>query len=753
MRLLLVMLALGPWSSALQAEAIALASPLTTQVELPGGSPGGEQVVIAEVIVPSDAPSDLGVGAWTSDAQGRWYGRGCRHLAPGISELALPLAEGADPPLSERHDGAWNPAEAAKSVRAGLFFFSAGRSRAVLQLRNWHLQPASSIGSGSPRLLDLQLPASTPEGCLAARTGERWSLSCLPEPFPQNPYDARQFSLALVLTDSQGHEQRYEGFLDQPMRSSDRGDEELVVPAGPARFEVRVRLGKSGRYQARLEASWAGGPVQACRLPPVEVDGQPWDQYVRVDSSDHRFFEVGGRWFFPLGPNLRSVWDLRCHERLGTTLTPDRCLAAYHAYFERLATAHITAVEVWMSAWNLALEWRSTWPGFYGCGRYNEINSWRLDRLLDDAWAHGIRVNLVIDNHGQASDRTDHEWENNPYNRDCGGTLTRPSELFGDARALELQEQLRRYLVARYGDHPGLLAWKLWSEINLTAAARSNELLRDWHEQATARWHALDPYHHPCTTHWAGDYHAAVLALPVASLPGLDFLCVDAYHTSSDARTPGEGCLCDLLLATTGSGERSYGLSRLGKPVLVTEYGGYWNACPPAQLAAEHASSAFAALVCGHAGAPMLWWFEWLDQGDRMQPYAAFQRFIAGEDLRDPVGGSLPLETASDGGALWARAWSHPGRMLGYCLDRAWQADGAEPARHDHATIATQMPLAAGTLQVAWWDPDRGEPIATQALAHPGGVLVLHPPPFRHHIAFKLTRGPEQPGGAPTTPR
>ncbi len=50
--------------------------------------------------------------------------------------------------------------------------------------------------------------------------------------------------------------------------------------------------------------------------------------------------------------------------------------------------------------WNLGLEWRGDWNGFYGVGRYNQLNAWRLDHSARPAAEAlgGMRINLVIHN-------------------------------------------------------------------------------------------------------------------------------------------------------------------------------------------------------------------------------------------------------------------------------------------------------------------------------------------------------------------
>lgn len=728
------LVALGTAAVAAAVE-VPLAAPLTTIVTAPSPAPDVPVQVTAELEVPADAPADLAVGAWEADAAGTWYQTPAQALASGRHALRLDL-DRAHQIGPGRGAPAWSPAAAAVRAHWGLYVCASRPSAQPLRLLRWAATPLPAPAVRE-RLLELGTPALV-QGCIPAATGERLSLSVLPDPFPADPDDPQAFHLTLLLTAADGQTQRIAGFADAPMREVDRGDRACTEPAGPPRMCVRWRPSRPGRYRAALEAQWGSHPVLREELPPIEVSGKPWDGYVRVDARDPRFLSVDGRWFLPVGPNLRSVYDRRCAERLGTRLTPDRGLAAYHAYLARLAAAGVSAVEVWMSAWNLGLEWRASWPGYHGAGRYHDGHAWELDQLLDDAYAQGIRVILVLDNHGQASDRTDHEWENHPYNRACGGWLDQPAALFRDARAEQAQDRLRQYVVARYADHPGLLAWKLWSEINLTAAAGESGVLRDWHAQASERLHALDPYGHPCTTHWAMDYRQVFADWGLASLPGIDLICVDAYHLEDDGH--GGHALADLLADTIGANDgRRRSLAHLDKPVLITEFGGEWNACPPAQLAAEHASAPFLALVDGLAGTPMLWWFEWIDQGARFAPYRAIQRFCAGEDVRDPRGGSIPLVVPD---AWWARAWSRPGRMLGYACDRQWAATGAPAASPPGATIATPAPIAPGILALEWWDADTGTRLAATVLHHPGGVLVLQPPPFVRHIAFKLARVP-----------
>jgi hypothetical protein len=696
---------------------VALRSPLTTIVPLPSDL-AGARTIEADIDVPSDAPEDLGYGVCVADQHGHWFQRMLGPLRRGGNHVRVDLRGDAtllSEPWRERWDGA-----AASSNRTGIFLWSASHSGAQVRLdARLARDEAVPVAQQRTRLVDLQLPSGP------ARTGERLEWLCRPQPFPTNPYEPDEFALDAVFTAPDGSEMRVPGFYMQRMRSRDRGDREELTATGEDGFAVRLRPGQPGLWRARLEARWPGHGVTAYDLPPIEVAGERWDGYVHVDRGDHRFFAIGDAFFWPVGLNIRSVNDPRDHGCLGTKITPDRGSLAYDAYIDRLAAAGGSAIELWLAAWNLGLEWRPDWYGFYGVGRYNQENAWRLDEVLDHAWQRGVRVNLVVNNHGQGSDSTDHEWENSPYNAANGGRLAAAGLLFSDPWALRGQERYRRYLIGRYADHPAVLGWKLWSEVNLTAAGPH---VVEWHEHACERWHRLDAYHHPTTTHWAGDYGA--VDRRVGALPGLDYVCIDAYHSGR------------LLAELIGLGpDPNAGLGKLGKPILCTEYGGSPGAGPQEQILAELASGPWAGLVSGNAGAPMTWWYEFVDQHEVWKPYGAIRRFAAGEDLRGADAASIELAAASTSGALWCRAWKRPTRMLGYLVDRNWGMHGGAAPPHEDARIPVG-PLAAGTWTVEWWDADDGVAIKRDELASDGTTpMTLSAPPFKRHLAFKLRQG------------
>jgi hypothetical protein len=563
---LLALLVLGHAALAVD---VSLQAPLTTKVVCPEPLTGGDYEISAVVEVPAHGPSDLGVGAFVSEGRG-WFQRVApKPLGPGTHEVRFAMSA-LDPLKSEPYCASWNPSAAAVMQAGGLFFWAANADRTVLKVSKLTARAISSVNSRRCRLLDSVWPA-------AGMTGERCEWSVMPDPFPANPYDPTEFALDAEIICPDGSVQPVPGFYFQPMRLKDRGDCETATPDGFGSFVVRYRPRQPGKYQVKLTAAWGSRRVDVT-LPPLTVSGETWDDYVRVDHDDTRFFSRAGQFFWPVGPNLRSINDERGHDVMDTKMTPNRGTFSYAEYLDRLAIGQCTAIEVWMSGWSLGLEWSRRWEGFYGQGRYNQANAWRLDHVLDHAYERGIRLNLVTHNHGQASDYVDKEWDDNPYNKRNGGRLSRALEFFTSDYALAGQENLRRYVAARYADHPGILGWKLWTEVSLTVAADNIPVLTAWHERAADRWHTLDIYDHPVCTHWHGSYHH--VNPEVARLPGLDYLCINAYNS-------GQRTFAELAYMSMFDPNPRMNFEQFKKPVFISEYGCSFGGGPDARMRAD----------------------------------------------------------------------------------------------------------------------------------------------------------------------
>ena len=152
-------------------------------------------------------------------------------------------------------------------------------------------------------------------------------------------------------------------------------------------------------------------------------------------------------------------------------------------------------------------------------------------------------------------------------------------------------------------------------------------------------------------------------------------------------------------------------------------------------MIAENACGPWAALVSGHGGAPMLWWFEWQDQGNQFAPYRALSRFLVGEDPRGGVSRVLGFTTTAAAN-WWGRSWVAGGRALGYALDQRWGTTGKRARALEPLGISVPAGLPQGEFEVEWWDPDRGTVLASGPVDRRGNQLLS--PPISGHVAFKV---------------
>ncbi len=669
---LLLVLGAVSWLSAAEMhpqhaiQRLRLHAPLTSTILAEGGLAKDARVIQAQIFVPDDAPRDLGVGAFIKDDDGTWFQLAHPYrLGPGHHHLHFSL-DASTPWSSEPGSMRWSDYRIFNGQHYGLYFWSEQSSQSELTIQS--LRAVNALHGETVltafRCTDLSITNYDVHTQQAyARTGERWDIYLRPDPFPQNPYDMELFQMDLLVTDAGGQEHRFPCFYKQQIVLRDGGDREIGIATMDAAYCARFRPMHAGVYDLRIEARWYVSAEKAALadttitgsgtehetdtqkrvnksyvervldLGTLAVSGDDYDPYLRVDADDKRFFSYGAgekQFHFPVGLNIQCISDKRAIKNVKSAPTPVRGLLSYKAYLDRLARGGGNSAEIWLSSWNLALEWNDAWPDQHGVGIYSEANAERVEQLLDYAWERGIRIILVINNHGQASAKSDPEWKESPYNKANGGWLERPSEMFTDERARHYQQQIRRYIVGRYADHPAIMCWKMWSEMNLTGGSKTQ--LVDWHAWAFHDWKAMDHYYqHPVTSHWCGDYRNPDPNL--VSLPQMDFIAIDAYHR--------QGFLPGLLQRSTLDPKR--GLSQFNKPIVVTEFGGNWNACPLPQLVAEHHIGAWCALVSGHGSAPHLWWFEWVDQNNLYRPYAGISAFLAGEDLRDPQARSREL--------------------------------------------------------------------------------------------------------------
>jgi hypothetical protein len=78
--------------------------------------------------------------------------------------------------------------------------------------------------------------------------------------------------------------------------------------------------------------------------------------------------------------------------------------------------------------------------------------------------------------------------------------------------------------------------------------------------------------------------------------------------------------------------------------------------------------------------------------------------------------------------------------MLGYLIDEDWGRSSGAGQLRPAGQLALGEGIAAGAVQLAWWDADTGSELSRTRIEHPGGRLSVPTPAFRRHLAFKAWR-------------
>ncbi len=136
-------------------------------------------------------------------------------------------------------------------------------------------------------------------------------------------------------------------------------------------------------------------------------------------------------------------------------------------------------------------------------GGFDERVAESWDELLAAAEENGVYVQVVLQHHGQFNTANDSNWAENPWNAaNAGGFLKSAADFFTDPNARLFTLIKYRYIIARWGWSPAVVAWELFNEVHWTDAFRQGR------EADVARWHGVmadfirkvDVYGHLVTT-------------------------------------------------------------------------------------------------------------------------------------------------------------------------------------------------------------------------------------------------------------
>ena len=220
--------------------------------------------------------------------------------------------------------------------------------------------------------------------------------------------------------------------------------------------------------------------------------------------------------FFPIGPNI-AWYDAADY---GIYKKPYG-IYDYEKYINRLS-GKANFMRIWLNRYQfLSLygpEHAGTMDGktrMYFDNTMNQKDAAELDYIIQYAQQNGISIMPCIFNFRNFSHKNGvangtkekpampSDWINNPYHTILG--LQSKYDFFTDARAIRVEKNLIRYIVARWGHATNILCWELWNEVaNLadgeTIPQQSLRNIVQWHTQMADYIRSIDPYHHPIST-------------------------------------------------------------------------------------------------------------------------------------------------------------------------------------------------------------------------------------------------------------
>ncbi len=587
----------------------------------------GSRFLSVEVKMEGGRENTVKANLFVKDKDGVWFqSQKISYLQPGKwQKLNAEIDPGADDLVPVNGNALWNGVFAANMFSVGVSLYSDENGKIELQCRNIELTGERSVAPLG--IIEWSMPGE----CGTYEIAEG-SFKLSREYF--NPFDPDEIKVDVWAKNAEGEEIIWPAFYSQDHTRSLLYNRESISPAGSPEWVFRFTPQAPGDYEVGIiiedKSSGAGEP-EIVRSPSRKLKVVKSDRkgYVRVCEKDPRYFEFStGEFFYPIGINVHTPKDTRSESSLKLGVVPDKGSYSYEEYFTEMEKNGVNAVEIWMASWSTALEWTSAQKQYWGLGRYNLANAWKLDYVLKSAMDKGIYVHLVLDNHGKLSSHSDQEWDDSPHNKKSpfavadGAMLEKPVEVFTNVEAIRYNRNRNRYVAARWGAFTNIFGIEFWSEINLVTGhdkAYADGSSVKWHKDEGEYFTKLDIGKHLLTTHFCSDYNLQVQHKLLYELPELSYVVADAYRGDKVS-------LLDLMK------RHAEALKFFKKPVLITEYGQPHN---QTVLEADVHAGLWASFFREQAGTPFLWWHEFIHTMKHYHHYKGYSMFMTGIDPRN----------------------------------------------------------------------------------------------------------------------
>lgn len=301
----------------------------------------------------------------------------------------------------------------------------------------------------------------------------------------------------------------------------------------------------------------------------------------------------------------------------------DSTIGAYNYYFKKLSEANCNYSRIWLTDWNLPIEWSEvndpSCKG--GVGYFSQLASWKLDSILKMAEKYGIYLMITIGNYGDLKSGEgmwdEYRWSENPYNKENGGFCSTPEEFFTNPDAIDAYKNKLQYIINRWGYSPNIFAFEIWNEYSCPL---------DWLKSITDFIKTIDPNKHLLTTSISyNDANVSGVANDSAiwMLPNIDFTQTHLYGNGSNIKS------FTNIVFKLGNEMRT----KYSKPHLFSEIGidfqksdQYYDTIGQGT---HLNNAAWASIFSGSMGIAITHWKEYIDQQNLYFKFASFSNIIS----------------------------------------------------------------------------------------------------------------------------
>ncbi len=579
-------------------------------------------------------------------------------------------------------------------ANAGIFFFDNVRSNGKPTMPQPPKRVAAKIDA-EPKLGEIKTLES------ATKVYEKMELGVQFEAPYHDPYEAKEILLRARFKAPSGAVKEVDGFLYD-------GKVSLAAPVEKPDWRLRFTPTEAGRWTYQIEVKNPKGSALSKDLS-FEVGPATSDGFLRVDPKDKKYFSFdSGKFYYPIGQN--AAWD---------------SIENYQKMFASMKENGENWTRIWMAPWNFGIEWK-VMGRYQGLGNYNLENAKKLDETIDLLALNGIYTQLVMEFHGGLSTKVNPEWQNNPYNKEQGGPLAKPQDFFTNLKARENFKKRLRYIIARWGYSPHIMAWEIFNEINW-ADGFSPKNDAAFHKDIGNWMREQDPYKRMITTSYYDYYNKATYELPV-----IDFTQYHAYQ--------------HRVWKTMAQVVPRF--ERFNKPFFFGEFGYDSKDGVDAQDKQGvfiHAGI-WAQAMQPVAGNGMPWWWDThIEPNQLYRHFGALAKFLAGIDRRGmdlrAVQESWPVKIRKDHKEkLSFYGLKNSSFAMGWICDTKGMTMKDRPGPYEFRGIQFYMDgFKKGVYQFETWDTYKGEVLTTEKVeTNKKGRLLLSLPAFKNDVAFKL---------------